>query len=216
MITWYDDQSGERAELSAATVANWVSKTANLLVDGAGLGTSDTACVDLPPHWQTAAVLLGCWSAGLRVTGPGQPAEVVFAAADRAADHLALGAEVYGLALAPLGAPMRHRPDGVSDYVLEVRVHGDHFTPVTPVSGGDPATELTHEQLCARAYERAAGAGLTAEDRVLIDVDAHPDPVDWLLAPLLVGASTVLCRQVPAAALPARAEQERVTLIWSD
>src|SRR5262250_1034661 len=80
LLTWYDDGSGERTELSGATLANWVAKTANLLVDGAGLGPGDRALVLLPPHWQTAAVLLGCWSAGLSVilTSPpdaaGQPA----------------------------------------------------------------------------------------------------------------------------------------------
>lgn len=216
MITWYDDRSGERVELSVATVANGVAKTANLLVDGAGLGPGDAACVDLPPHWQTAQVLLGCWAAGLRVVGPDQPAEVAFTVADRATGYLDRVTEVYGLALAPLGAPMRHRPAGVSDYVLEVRAHGDHFTPVSPVSPADPATDLSHEQLCREAYERAAGHGLTPDARVLIDVDSRPDPVDWLLAPLLVGASTVLCRGLEPARLPVRVEQERVTLVWRD
>ena len=63
-LTWYDDATGERTELSGATLANWVAKTANLLVDEVALGPGDTAGVLLPPHWQTAAVLLGCWSAG--------------------------------------------------------------------------------------------------------------------------------------------------------
>ena len=65
LLTYYDDGTGERTELSGATLDNWVAKTANLLVDGCGLGPGDRAAVLLPPHWQTAAVLLGCWSAGL-------------------------------------------------------------------------------------------------------------------------------------------------------
>src|SRR5262252_11197289 len=91
LLTYYDDATGERTELSGATLANWVAKTANLLVDGLGLGTGDVAAVALPPHWQTAAVLLGCWSAGLAVdlsptaeTAGG--AQVGFATADRLAD----------------------------------------------------------------------------------------------------------------------------------
>ncbi len=67
LMTFYDDATGERVELSGATLANWVAKTANLLVDGAGLGPGQVAAVRLPPHWQTAAILLGCWSAGLAV-----------------------------------------------------------------------------------------------------------------------------------------------------
>ena len=33
LLTWYDDGNGERVELSGATLANWVAKTANLLVN---------------------------------------------------------------------------------------------------------------------------------------------------------------------------------------
>ena len=55
LLTFYDDASGDRTELSGATLDNWVSKTANLLVDGLGLGPGDVAAVLLPPHWQTAA-----------------------------------------------------------------------------------------------------------------------------------------------------------------
>ena len=43
LLTWYDDATGERTELSGATLANWVAKTANLLVDGLGLGPGDRA-----------------------------------------------------------------------------------------------------------------------------------------------------------------------------
>src|SRR6266516_2737074 len=84
LLTWYDDATGERLDLSGATLDNWVAKTANLLVDGCGLGPGDRATVALPPHWQTAAVLLGCWSAGVAV-GTGA-AEVDFVVAATAGD----------------------------------------------------------------------------------------------------------------------------------
>ncbi|MEV5821439.1 TIGR03089 family protein, partial [Micromonospora haikouensis] len=66
-------------------------------------------------------------------------------------------------------------------------------------------------ELLGRAAARVAELGLTRGDRVLLDVTAHPDPVDWLLAPLVAGASTVLCANADPARLPARAETERVT-----
>ena len=34
-LTWYDDDRGERVELSYKTFANWLAKTANLLVEDA-------------------------------------------------------------------------------------------------------------------------------------------------------------------------------------
>jgi len=212
LITWYDDATGERTELSGATLANWVAKTANLLVDGVGLDTGDRATVDAPPHWQTAAVLLGCWCAGLAVVPPGVGADVVFAAEDRLAAHSAKGSTVYGLALAPLAAPMRAVPAGVTDYVVEVRAHGDHFAPIQPISPSDAATDTaTHDELCATARQRADELGIAPGARVLIAGESYPDPQDWLLAPLIVGASVVLCGRLDVASLPSRIEAERVT-----
>ncbi len=37
LLTYYDDALGERTELSGATLLNWVSKTANMVVDNGGL-----------------------------------------------------------------------------------------------------------------------------------------------------------------------------------
>ena len=42
LVTFYDDATGERTELSATTYANWVSKTAGVLVDDLGLDVGDT------------------------------------------------------------------------------------------------------------------------------------------------------------------------------
>ena len=38
LVTHYDDATGERVELSGATLANWVAKTANLLQDEFDVG----------------------------------------------------------------------------------------------------------------------------------------------------------------------------------
>jgi hypothetical protein len=46
----------------------------------------------------------------------------------------------------------------------------------------------------------------------LVDAAAHPDPVDWLLAPLAAGASTVLCGQLDRGRLADRVAAERVTV----
>ncbi|WJK42471.1 TIGR03089 family protein [Solwaraspora sp. WMMA2056] len=221
LLTWYDDAIGDRTELSGATLANWVAKTANLIVDGAGATAGDTAEVLLPPHWQTAAVLLGCWSAGLAVRAPGlvdgpagagsqadgPPAEVCFATAHRlpGPDRPPAG-EQYLLSLAPMAMPARDLPPGWVDYVTEVRGHGDHFTPY-------PAGDPQDAQLAARAAARGAELGIVAGSRVLIDADRHPDPVDWLLAPLAATASVVLCRQLDRASLDGRVASEKVDLV---
>ncbi|MFC4020498.1 TIGR03089 family protein [Micromonospora sp. GCM10011542] len=205
LLTWYDDASGDRTELSGATLANWVAKTANLLVDEGGLGEGDSAAVLLPPHWQTAAVLLGCWSVGLTVADAPTGVDVLFAAADRVDEARSWPAgERYALALAPLAAPLRQVPPGFADYVVEVRGHGDHFTPYA--TGGPAQVELL-----ARATARATELGITPGARVLVDATRHPDPVDWLLATLTRGATVVLCANLDRTRLDARATAEKVT-----
>lgn len=206
LITWYDDATGDRAELSGATLANWVAKTGNLLVDGCGLGPGDRAAALLPPHWQTAAVLLGCWSAGVAVAGPEPaPVDVLFAASELLAQaELWPAGDRYALALAPLAAPLRTVPAGYADYVVEVRQYGDHFT---AYPANDP------DGLVQRALDRAADLDLGGGDRVLLDADVHSDPLDWLLAPLLAGASLVLCGHLDPGRVADRVAAEKVTRV---
>src|SRR4051795_7233368 len=51
LVTFHDDATGERVELSVATYANWVAKTAGLLQDELGLDRGAVVLVDLPTHW---------------------------------------------------------------------------------------------------------------------------------------------------------------------
>src|ERR671921_1639997 len=98
------------------------------------------------------------------------------------------------------------------DFALEVRGHGDVFT---PWQRPDPAAaglllgglELTLGGLVDTARELAGRLGLVAGDRVLVDEQtaAEAGPVAWLLAPLAAGASLVLCRHPVEEALAHRA-----------
>jgi uncharacterized protein (TIGR03089 family) len=220
LLTWYDDASGDRTELSGATLDNWVSKTANLLVYGVGLGSGDAVAVLLAPHWQTAAVLLGAWAAGLATDlGPDpQPVEALFATPERAAAAAAwTSGDRYTTGLLPLAAALREVPAGYLDYPVEVRGFGDRFVPVATVDPRDRAlagpVEESHAAVCQAAAERATELGIKPGERVLIDARAHPDPVDWLLAPLIAGASIVLCANLDPARVADRAASERVSLL---
>ncbi|PWW22924.1 uncharacterized protein (TIGR03089 family) [Geodermatophilus normandii] len=226
LVTAYDDATGERVELSATTLANWVAKTANLLQDEFDVGPGSTVALALPVHWQTAAVLLGVWSCGATVLdtaaeddGRLDAADVVLAAQDRLAplEEQDLP-DLLGLSLHPLGLGMTGYRGPARDFALEVRGHGDVFSPYAPP---DPATpgllagglELTLGGLVAAATELAGRLGIAEGDRVLVDdtAAAEAGPVAWLLAPLAAGASIVLCRHADPAALGGRAAAERVT-----
>ncbi len=216
LLTWYDDATGDRTELSGATLDNWVAKTANLLVDGLGLGLADSAAVLLPPHWQTATIVLGCASAGLAVEmgGPPQAVDALFTLPDRVAEAAAWPApDRFATGLLPFALPLPELPPGFVDYVTEVRNHGDHFrgeplAPDTPALAG-----RTHVAVLRAATERAAELGLAAGDRVLIDTRTYPDPVDWLFAPLAVGSSVVLCANLDPAQVDARVSSEKVSVV---
>ncbi|GAA1602582.1 TIGR03089 family protein [Actinoplanes couchii] len=218
LLTWYDDATGDRTELSGITLDNWVQKTANLLVDGVGLGHGDAVALLLPPHWQTAALLLGVSAAGLAadLDGDPQPVEALFTTPERAAAAVNWATmDRYVTGLLPLAMPLRTVPEGFTDYVTEVRNFGDHFRGET-VAAEDRAlagpVELSHHDVVAAAHDRAAELGITPGARVLIDTAGYPDPVDWLLAPLTVGASIVLCANLDASKVEARAATEKVTL----
>lgn len=74
-ITAYDDHGG-RVELSVATTANWVAKTAGYLVDEVGVEPGETVAVDPTLHWLHAVVLLAAWTVGARVDlGPAPEVE---------------------------------------------------------------------------------------------------------------------------------------------
>ena len=76
LLTWYDDATAERIELSVATAANWAVKTANLLVDEHGLGAGDVVVLEPAAHWLSMVALLGAWTAGLAVAMHGHTGDV--------------------------------------------------------------------------------------------------------------------------------------------
>jgi uncharacterized protein (TIGR03089 family) len=227
LVTFYDDATGERVELSATTLANWVAKTANLLQDEFDVAIGSLVAVSLPVHWQTAAVLLATWSCGAAVLdtaaeddGALSGVDVVLAEQSRLAalEEVVDGDLLLGLSLHPLGRGMTDYVGPARDYAAEVRVHGDRFVPLAPPDPAAPglvagALNLTLGDLGAAAAELAARLDVAPGDRVLVDelVAAEAGPVTWLLAPLAAGASIVLCRHAHPDALASRASAERVT-----
>src|SRR2546427_4632442 len=142
LVTFYDDATGERAELSATTLANWVAKTANLLQDDVGLIAGDRVAVLLPAHWQTAAVLLAGWAAGAVLSADPAGAAVAFTDMAGAGSAGAAG-QVFALSLAPFRRQFPGRPPpGTPDFVAEDRAHGDPLNPAAPVPASTPASAL--------------------------------------------------------------------------
>lgn len=221
-LTYYDDQTGERVELSYATCDNWVAKTANLIQDELALAPGDEVAVLLPTHWQTPIWLLACWSAGVTACVGEDPAAVARAKAVVAGPGaLGLAARCAGeriaLALRPLGAPFQTIPDGFVDYAAIVPGQGDVFVPYEPVTPDTAALTAggrtwTHGELAEDALAAAKRWGLTSASRVLAGVGfaSRPEIRAALTSEVAVGGSLVLCRNVDPSRLPGRMASEKV------
>ena len=216
LITYYDLTTGERTELSAITVSNWVDKTCHLLTDEYGLDLGDIVLLDLarthPGHWITACLELACWRLGATVTvdepegarlviaGPvyGPAAEI---AAAQAADLLACS-------LHPLGLPFtEHLPEGVADYALEVRGQADQYAAV-PVPGDEPAWQSSEGSFSQADLDGIEGSSAR---RLLRPTAPWATARDGILAALVGGGSVVTVVGDDEAALARIRETENLT-----
>lgn len=213
-ITHYDDSVGSRIELSGATLANWAAKTANWLRDDLAVQPGDPVAVLLPPHWQTAGLLLGAWWCGAVTRTDPSGAAVAFCGVDRVAEARAAD-EIAVVGLDALGVGVADPPAGAMDYVGEARVHGDTFTAAP--TGVPGAAEWV-----AAATELAGRLGLTDADRLVCTVDwdtagdgapqHEPEPGRLFGAVLAAGCSLVQCTDTDPAVLPKRCTDERATV----
>jgi len=177
-LTWYDDgpgpTAGERIELSARVLANWVSKAANLLQDDAAAGPGTTVGLDLPAHWRSLYWALATWSVGATVVvssdgdGPdgdgsdGDGSEVL--GADVLVTDSPAAAAGHGgdAVLVSLPALARSHPEageapGAVDEARELATHGDLFSPMSDPEPGDVA-------LVAGGVDTAYGSVVVPED----------------------------------------------------
>ena len=196
-----------RVELSGATAANWVAKSANLLVDGYG-GPARVGLV-LPLHWQTVCLVLAGVTTGATVVVVDDPSalagcQLAFTTVAAAQGALAAGVDdVLALSGHPLGAPATGLAPGVEDYAREVPSYGDHWH-------GPPAAAAAIE--AGGSPVAPARPGLTTAGRVLLaGSPSEPATLGLLLGCLADGAALVLVPDVDAVDLDAVVAAERVT-----
>jgi uncharacterized protein (TIGR03089 family) len=225
-LTYYDDATGERAGLTAEDLGSWTSAVSALLTDGLGLGPGSRAAVLLPPHWQSAAVLLGAWAAGVEVSFQGWATaglaapttiyDVSFVAAKRVGswlEEIPPAKHQFVLGLAPHGGPTADVPDGYRDFLAELGPHAEAAPPAAGMPDTRAATPdgTTYREMTTVAAGIAESKGFGPGDRVLVDAANLEHPLFWLLAPLTAGASLVVCANLDPAARDARVAAERIT-----
>jgi uncharacterized protein (TIGR03089 family) len=221
LLTFYDDASGDRVELSATTLAGWVAKTAGLVQDELSIEPGDRVALLLPAHWQTAAILLACWSVGAVLdTDPAGAAAVFCDAAHLEPARAAAAGEIVALSLAPLGRPFPTPPEGALDYAAVVPGQPDVFVSYADLDDELPAVRLdgalsSAADVLRQCRDSARRQGIADSDRVLTTRPwaGFADWRDGFLAPLAAGASVVLCANADPAALQRRVDAERATIV---
>ncbi len=197
LVTYYDLETGERAELSVTTYANWVAKTASLLAEEHDLERGATLRIDLPAHWLGPVFLGAAWLLGLAVTVRDEPDAVV--TGPDGVDHWAPHAgkiPVLACALLPMGVRFPDPlPAGVHDVGVEVWSQPDGYSPFDPPAGTDAATQgvtggLTHDELWSQA---AVGSSLPDGGRLLAVANpASPSGLASFVEPFARSGSVVL------------------------
>ena len=210
-LTWYGPD-GERIELSAKTLNNWVAKTANLLTDELDAGPGTRVGLALPPHWRTVVWLLATWSAGAHAVLVPPAGAVDVLVTDRPDSGVAqvsarAGATLVAVALPALATRFGSPLDAATlDAATEVRLQPDAFVPPQDPDDDDPALTSAGQTL---AYGQLLRAAAPLEPGVRLLTGAGPqDAVPAYLAPLLAGGSIVLHAPLPPDTLARIAAQE--------
>jgi uncharacterized protein (TIGR03089 family) len=215
-LTFYDDAPGpthgERIELSARVLANWVAKAANLLQDDLDGAPATTVGLDLPAHWRGVYWALAAWSVGATVVlGPGaRTADVVVTTQAAVAEQVTQDAGLAVLVTLPMLA--RGNPGTPADVVDEARDlagHGDVFTPWEEPDGDDPALVADG---ATTAYDRlvAPMPAWGAAPRVRVP-DRLGEALTTALSAWAADGSVVLVRE-PGPDQSARLASEGVTV----
>ena len=226
-MTYYDDATGERVELSAGTLAGWVTKTVNLLTGELDVEPGTRVSLHLPLHWLTAVWIIAldacaadmiinpsgavAQSADIAVIGPDTPLAGI-----RDCDR---PSEVMAVSLAPMAAPFGLRggptlPQGARDFCAEVRTMPDQIV-LTPDAMGQLNAQgaVRAQDLALSPKERLATfAGASAEQPLPLDISRL---VDALVAPLSLDGSAVWVRNPDPDLCVSRWTAEQITAALS-
>lgn len=220
VVTFYDDATGERVELSVTTYANWVAKTAGLVQDELDVERGGLVLVDLPTHWLGAVWLGAAWSVGLAVTTDrslADQADLVVCGPDPVVEYAGRAdvVPVVALSLRPLGARFAEPlPERVVDYGAVVLGQPDVFMPLDTVMPEDTAWQAGRTSVTqAELLGGVAGAPLLEPGgRLLTDVNpVSTEGLGTLLSPLLLGGGTVWVSHPDEERWERRYAEERAT-----
>ncbi len=141
-VTFYEDTpgptQGERIELSAKVLANWVSKAGNALQEEWDLGPASRVRLALPPHWRSLYWAMAVWSVGATVVLDDGPHDLLVTDDATLLDPQSTPAVLVTLAALARSAPGAV-PAGAMDEARELATYADQLSPwdePAPSAGG--------------------------------------------------------------------------------
>jgi uncharacterized protein (TIGR03089 family) len=222
LVTFYDDATGERVELSVTTYANWVAKTAGLVQDELDVERGGLVLVDLPTHWLGAVWLGALWTGGQVVTTDRDRAaevDLVVCGPDGVEEYagLADSRPVVALSLRPLGARFSQPlPTGVIDYGAVVLAQPDAFVALDPPEPDDAAWRVGEQDVSQRDLIAQAAAAPVVDQGGRLLTDTNPcsaTGLSTLLSPLLRAGGCVWVAHPDEDRWQQRHDEERATQV---
>jgi uncharacterized protein (TIGR03089 family) len=218
LLTYRNLASGERMELSAASLGNAIAKTAGLLRDELDAQPGAVVGIHLPLHWQRVVWLGACAATGTVFAPDLAPQECDVCVFDR--EHAGIAGQAPEdvlVSLAPFGLPEPDgAPTGVIDAAVAMRSHPDSFVPIVQPAESMPlirsaADTVTQADAMDRARESLVDRGIQVGQRFAI---LDPDPMADMLAlagPLVHGSGAVLVTGTTSGDVEAVLDEEGVT-----
>ncbi|WP_040161551.1 TIGR03089 family protein [Nigerium massiliense] len=191
LLTHYHPAAGERVELNARSLANWLDKTANLL-DALGVDADSEVALPVllerPAGWMGLLLPPACWQRGVgcRVTGRDEASSADVAVIGPA-DLAAVAPDTLACSMHPWGLGLPALPEGVTDFssaaLAEPDVHTGQPADPDAIAWADAEREVTFAELAA-----LPGSG----ERVLLHTDDPWTAVSGLWTALSGDGSLVL------------------------
>jgi len=205
-LTYYDVATGERTELSGTTTANWVAKTANLLVDELDAEPGTRVEVALPTHWLRTVWILAAWAVGgTIVDADGE----VFVAGPNTLTRPSPARHRVASALLPFARPFPTMPTGFLDLGAVLPGQPDAFVPFDEPADDVLAVDVADLVLSYGQLETGPPA---SPGRALLTPGTLARDVSATLAAALGGGSIVLVSGGTPADVDRLAGQERALL----
>jgi uncharacterized protein (TIGR03089 family) len=213
-ITFYEDTpgptQGERIELSAKVLANWVNKAANALQEEWDIAPGSRVRLALPPHWRSLYWALAVWSVGASAVLDDGAADLVVT--DEVAVATSSSVPSVLVTLAALArAASSPIPPGAMDEARELSTYADQFSPWEQPAPSDLALSDAGEHTAYKDVvpQRDWSRGV----RVHTSATGLGSFLATTLAAFAADGSVVLSRgPEPAAGRVARLSSEGVTL----